>query len=98
MRPVLSTGTQSRRRPYTDGRARPAGHGAACVREFRTHACRWSVPVAVEDPASGQVVRAELHEYAVVREDLDVVLADLSADVREHVVAVLQLHLEGGVA
>src|SRR3954452_7025441 len=50
--------------------------------------------VAVDDAAAGQVVRAELHDDAVLRQDADVVLAHLPRDVREHLVAVLQLHAE----
>ena len=57
-----------------------------------------ATPVPVQDPAAVQVVRAELHEHPVVQQDLDVVLPDLPADVREHLVPVLELHPEGGVA
>src|SRR5262245_23171360 len=62
---------------------------------------RWGralAAVAEDDPASGQVVGAQFHEHPVVRKDLDVVLTDLSADVSQHLVAVLQLHPEGCVA
>src|SRR5579884_2616320 len=50
--------------------------------------------VSVRDPAAGQVVRGELHLHAVAREDPDVVHAHLPGDVREHLVAVLELHPE----
>src|SRR5688572_16738944 len=50
--------------------------------------------VAVDDPAAGQVVRAELDDDAVLREDPDVVLAHLARDVGEHLVAVGQLDPE----
>src|SRR5690242_68911 len=53
-----------------------------------------ALPVAEDDPAPGQVVRAQLHEHPVERKDLDVVLPDLSADVGQHRVAVLELHPE----
>src|SRR4051812_25202600 len=47
--------------------------------------------VAVDDSAAGQVVRRQLHHYAVLGEDPDVVLAHLPADVCEDLVPVLQL-------
>src|ERR671921_3488 len=50
--------------------------------------------VAVDDPASGEVVRRELHHHAVLGEDPDVVLTHLAADVGEHLVPVAQLHAE----
>src|SRR5437762_60690 len=55
-------------------------------------------PVPEEDPATGEVVRAHLYEHPVIRQDLDVVLPYLPADVREHLVPILELHPEGGVA
>jgi len=36
-----------------------------------------SLPVSVDDPASGQVVRRELHDDAITRQDADVVLPHL---------------------
>src|SRR3546814_3569510 len=50
--------------------------------------------VAVDDPASSEVVRREFHHYAVLGEDPDVVLSHLAADVREHLVFVAPLHAE----
>src|SRR6185312_17358035 len=55
-------------------------------------------PIPEDDPAPGEVVGADLHQYPVKKHDLDVVLPDLSADVREHFVPVVQLHPERGVA
>jgi DJ-1/PfpI family len=55
-------------------------------------------PVPEGDPATGEVVRAELHEHPVIRQDLDVILPYLAADVCEHLVPVRELHSEGGVA
>src|SRR3546814_15887912 len=46
--------------------------------------------VAVDDPASSEVVRREFHHYAVLGEDPDVLLAHLAAAVREHLVSVAQ--------
>src|SRR5690348_11753871 len=67
--------------------------------------CRWSacpagcprprcLLVAVDDPAAGQVVGAELHHHAILREDSDVVLTHLPGDVCEHDVLVRQLNAE----
>src|SRR6478609_8367796 len=50
--------------------------------------------VAVDDPTSCEVIRRELHHHAVLREDADVVLAHLAADVGEHLVTIAQLHAE----
>ena len=50
--------------------------------------------VAVDDAAEGQVVRAELHHYAVLRKDPDVVLTHLSRDVSKDEVTVCQFHTE----
>src|SRR5438477_9259837 len=46
-----------------------------------------STPVAVGDSAAGQVVRRELHLDLVARKDADVVLAHLSGDRREDIMA-----------
>src|SRR6266700_4257899 len=56
------------------------------------------VPAPEDDPAAGQIVGRELHQHPVFRQDPDVVLADLPADVREHPVTVLELHGEHGAA
>src|ERR687886_2525200 len=50
----------------------------------------------VGDPASGQVVGAQLHLHLVAREDADVVLAHLPRDGCEHLVPALQLNSEHG--
>ena len=50
--------------------------------------------VPVHDPPARQVVRAELDDDPILRQDADVVLADLPADVREHLVPVLQFNPE----
>jgi hypothetical protein len=48
--------------------------------------------VAVDDTTTGEVVRAQLHHYAVLREDSDVVLAHLSRDVCQNDVLVGELN------
>src|SRR4051812_33129956 len=53
--------------------------------------------VPVDDPATRQVVRRQLHHDPVVREDADVVHTHLAADVCQDLVAVLELDLEHGV-
>src|SRR4051812_21651660 len=53
--------------------------------------------VAVDDASSGEVVRRQLHDHAVLREDPDVVLAHLAADVGENLVPVVELDPEHGV-
>src|SRR5687768_2448884 len=50
--------------------------------------------VAVGDAASVEVVRRELDLHAVPWKDPDVVAAHLAADVAEHLVLVVELHLE----
>src|SRR5690606_15310897 len=50
--------------------------------------------VAVDDPAAGQVVRAQLDHHPVLREDPDVVLTHLARDVSENLVPVAQLDAE----
>lgn len=44
--------------------------------------------VAVDDPASGQIVRTQLDDHAVLGEDADVVLTHLARDVGKNTVAV----------
>src|SRR4249919_3138880 len=53
--------------------------------------------VPVHDPAARQVVRRQLHQHPVPREDTDVVHPHLPRDVGQHVVSVLELHPEHGV-
>src|ERR1700710_1461083 len=48
--------------------------------------------VAVDDPATGQVVWAQLYNHAVLREDSDVVLTHLPRDVGKYSVSVGQLN------
>ncbi len=50
--------------------------------------------VAVDDPAAGQVVRGQLNDHAVLREDADVVLAHLARNMGKHLVTVAQLNAE----
>src|SRR3989304_4082820 len=53
--------------------------------------------VAVHDTAARQVVRRQLHEHPVPREDPDVVHPHLPRDMGQHVVSVLELDPEHGV-
>jgi hypothetical protein len=50
--------------------------------------------VAIDDPATGQVVGAQLNDHAVLREDADVVLTHLARNVGKNSVAVGQLNAE----
>jgi hypothetical protein len=50
--------------------------------------------VAVDDAPAGEVVRRELYDDPILREDPDVVLTHLAADVSEHLVTIAQLHSE----
>src|SRR3989442_8824186 len=50
--------------------------------------------VAVHDPAACQIVRRELHQDPIPREDSDVVHPHLPGDVRQDLVSVLQGHAE----
>src|SRR5690606_15630521 len=50
--------------------------------------------VAVNDPAAGQIVWAELNDHAVLGEDADVVLTHLAANRGKNAVAVGQLNAE----
>src|SRR6476660_8278876 len=56
-----------------------------------------SLKKAIGDAAAGQVVRSELHLHLVARQDADVVHPHLPRDVRQHLVAVLELDPEHGV-
>src|SRR5437867_10067557 len=53
--------------------------------------------VAVHDPAARQVVRRQLHQHPVSREDPDVMHPHLPRDVSQNVVPVFELHPEHGV-
>ena len=52
------------------------------------------LPVPVGDPTAVQVVGTQLHVDLVARKDADVVLAHLSGDRREDVVATIELDTE----
>ena len=71
-------------------------HGCSIL--FCVYSSGWSgralLLVAVHDAAPGQVVGRQLHHDAVLGQDADVVLPHLAADVREHLVTVLQLNAE----
>src|SRR2546430_2264004 len=53
--------------------------------------------VAVDDAATGEVVRGKLHDDPVLRQDTDVVLPHLAADVCQNLVAIGEFHPEHGV-
>ena len=48
--------------------------------------------VSIGDAATGQVIRAQLDNYTILRENSDVVLSHLARDVSKHTVAVGQLN------
>ena len=50
--------------------------------------------VAVNDPATREVIGRKLHDYAVVRKDSDVVHPHLAADMCEHLVPVIKFNPE----
>ena len=53
--------------------------------------------VTEDDAAAGQVIWAELHHHAVLREDPDVVLTHLARNVSEDLVTVGELYAEHSV-
>ncbi len=53
--------------------------------------------VSIGDSTTSEVVRSELYLDLVARKDADVVHSHLSADVRQHLVAVFELDAEHGV-
>ena len=53
--------------------------------------------VAVDDPPAGQVVRRKFHDDSVLRQDADVVLPHLAADVGQDLVSVGEFDPEHGV-
>src|SRR6478735_6335620 len=65
--------------------------GRASARDVTS---RPGLAVAVDDTAAGQVVGAELHDHAVLRDDADVVLPHLARDRGEDLVSVAQLNAE----
>src|SRR5438874_7198307 len=50
--------------------------------------------LSVGDSTAGEVVRRQLHLHLVARKDADVVLSHLPRDLRQHLVAVVQLDAE----
>lgn len=50
--------------------------------------------ISIDDSAPGQVVRRDLHQNPVPREDADKMKAHLSRNVGEYLVSVIELHLE----
>src|SRR4051812_18946096 len=62
----------------------------------KSPSCRVSL-VPVDDATARQVIRRELHDDPVLREDADVVLPHLAADVRQNAVPVGELDAEHGV-
>ncbi|OMP13565.1 hypothetical protein COLO4_01416 [Corchorus olitorius] len=63
-------------------------------REVRFVTSRPDSAVAVDDTTTGEVVRAQFDDDAVLRDDADVVLSHLARDGREHLVTVGQLDTE----
>src|ERR1700692_4736373 len=53
--------------------------------------------VPINDATAAQVVRTELNDHPVIRQDADVVHPHLPADVGEYLVPVVQLHSEEGI-
>ena len=51
-----------------------------------------SLLVAIDDATAGEVIRRELYDDTIIGEDADVVHPHLAADVRQDLVAVVQLH------
>ncbi|OHU38512.1 hypothetical protein BKG80_12205 [Mycobacteroides chelonae] len=51
-----------------------------------------SLLVPVNDPTAGQVIGRQLHYHSVLRQDADVVLPHLAADMGKYLVSVLQLN------
>ena len=64
------------------------GHGAG--QRPRAFSCGVLL-VAVDDAASRQIVGRQLHDHPILRQDADIVLAHLAADVRENPMTVFQL-------
>jgi len=56
------------------------------------------VAVPEQDPAAREVIRTQLDQDPILQLDLDVVLPNLPADMREHLVPVPEFHRESGVA
>ena len=82
--------------PGSSGPNRPSRMGRGCRRAgFRRGG--GSSPLAVDDPALGEVVRRDFNRHPVARHDPDEILAHLARDVGENAMAALQLDHELGV-
>src|SRR5277367_924 len=57
----------------------------------------WLLLVPVDDPAARQIVRAELHRYAITGKNADEIFPHAARYMRQHLVLVLELYLEHGV-
>ena len=53
--------------------------------------------ISPDNPSLGQIIRGHLNRYFVTRQNPDKVHAELSADVGENLMSVLQLYLKHGV-
>ena len=60
--------------------------------ELRAVPSQYGLLVAVDDAATGQVVRAQLHYHAILGEDTNVVLTHLARNVGKNLVTVGQLN------
>jgi hypothetical protein len=55
------------------------------------------LPVSIQNPPTRQVVRRQLHQHTVSREDLDVMHTDLPRNVSQQLMAAVKTNLEHGV-
>src|SRR5208282_4762436 len=53
--------------------------------------------VAVDDPATSQIVRRKLDRYFVSRQNPDEIFAHLAGNVRQHLMLVFELHAKHGI-
>ena len=53
--------------------------------------------VSPGDPSLAQIIRGKFHRDPVSGQDADIIHAEFAADMRQHLVSVLQFHLEHGV-
>lgn len=56
-----------------------------------------SLPIAIQNATSGEVIGRELDENSVTWQDFDVVHPDLARDMSQNLVPILQLYLEHGI-
>src|SRR6185312_7467815 len=70
------------------------GHGVPCPYNL---AVPLPLLIAIDDPATGQVVGRKLHGDLIASQDTDKIFAHLAGDVRQNTVLVLQLDAEHGV-